>query len=275
MSRPDLHLSEQEVTPAGLESLPHDAPTVAVVVSLNFPGLTPQTLELMRRFTRTALQSLVDAGGRPVLVDSSAPQLPDRTVTAATDGVLVLGGGDIDSSLYGVEGPVPNEYGVDKRADLYTMELINQSLDRDAPLLAICRGSQLLNLTCGGTVIPDLDPWHLHRGGPGQPVFLDEAITLEPDSKLAAIFGTQKLTVRSGHHQAVGEIAPELRASAVADDGVVEATEHQHRTWTIGVQWHPEDDDGSASDRRKLFTAFVEQVRADRQRLSGSSLTTA
>lgn len=275
MSRPDLHLSEQEVTPEGLDSLPQDAPTVAVVVSLNFPGLTPQTLELMRRFTRTALQSLVDAGARPVLVDSSARELPDPSVTVAADGVLVLGGGDIDSSLYGVEGPVPNEYGVDKRADLYTMELINQSLDRDAPLLAICRGSQLLNLTCGGTIIPDLDPWHLHRGGPGQPVFLDEAITLEPDSKLATIFGTQRLTVRSGHHQAVGEIAPELRASAVADDGVVEATEHQHRTWTIGVQWHPEDDDGSASDRQKLFSAFVEQVRADRQRLSGSSLTTA
>lgn len=274
MSRPVLHLTAEEVAPVGPETLPHDAPTVAVVVSLNFPGLTPQTLELMRRFTRTALQSLVDAGARPVLVDSSAQELPDPTVTAAADGVLVLGGGDIDSSLYGVEGPVPNEYGVDRRADLYTMELINQSLDRDAPLLAICRGSQLLNLTCGGTVIPDLDPWHLHRGGPGQPVFLDEAVTLEPGSKLATIFGAQRLTVRSGHHQAVGEIAPELRASAVADDGVVEATEHQHRTWTIGVQWHPEDDDGSASDRRKLFSAFVQQVRAARQRLSGSSLTT-
>ncbi|MHA7179367.1 gamma-glutamyl-gamma-aminobutyrate hydrolase family protein [Arthrobacter sp. MDB2-24] len=272
MTRSSLYLSQDDVIPSGTQELPEDAPRVAVVVSLNFPGLTSQTLELMRRFTRTALQTLVDVGARPVLVDSSAPELPDPSVTGTADGVLVLGGGDIDSSLYGVEGPVPNEYGVDPRADVYTMQLIDQTLSRDAPMLAICRGSQLLNLTCGGTIIPDLDPWHLHRGGPGQPVFLDEDVTITPGSKLAGIFGSEQITVRSGHHQAVGKIAPSLTPSAVANDGIIEATEHQQATWVVGVQWHPEDDDGSAEDRRNLFTAFVEQVRSNKRGSFGASM---
>ncbi len=275
MNRQAVHLNAHEVTPVGLWSLRAGAPTVATVVSLNFPGLTPHTRDLMRRFTRTALQGLVNTGARPILVDSSARQLPDPAVTATADAVLVLGGGDVDPALYGVGGSVPNAYGVDRRADLYTMDLLGRSLDRDVPLLAIGRGSHLLNVACGGTLVPDLGTGHGHRGEPGDPMCPEQEVALEPGSRLAAVFGAHRLTVRSDHHQAVGVVAPELRVAAVADDGVVEATEHRDRTWAIGVQWHPEDSHGSAADRGKLFSAFVAQAGAARRRAPRSRVLAA
>jgi putative glutamine amidotransferase len=143
-------------------------------------------------------------------------------------------------------------------------------LERDQPLLAICRGSQLLNVACGGTLIPDLDPWHLHRGGPGQPMFLDEPIRLLSGSKVAAIMGCESITVRSGHHQAVGTVGPELTATAVAEDGVVEGTEHPGKTWVVGVQWHPEDSDGNEVDRTALFAEFVRFSRKEQGRKGGA-----
>lgn len=266
MNRQAVHLHAHEVAPVGLWSLRAGAPTVATVVSLNVPGLTPYTRDLTRRFTRTALQCLVNAGARPILVDSSARQLPDPEVTATADAVLVLGGGDVEPSLHGGGGPVPPEHGVDRRADLYTMDLLRQSLDRDVPLLAIGCGAHLFNLACGGTPVPDLGTGHGYRSGPGDPMCPEEEVALEPGSKLATLFGAPRLTVRSGHHRAVGAVAPELRVTAVAEDGVVEATEHRDRTWAIGVQWHPEDSHGSVADRGKLFSGFVDQARSGRSR---------
>lgn len=257
-------VTEADVAPAETGRLPADAPVVAVVVSLNFPDMTDEINELVIRFTRTALQALNAAGAQYVLVDSSASPLPSAALVTAADGVLFLGGGDVDPGLYGVTGPVKNMYGVDRAADEYCIDLIQRSVTADAPVLAICRGSQLLNFALGGTLIPDLDPWGLHRGGPGKPMFLDESVTLSSGSKLQNIFGKDRLTVRSGHHQAVGDVAQALRVAAVADDGIVEATEHCVASWVVGVQWHPEDTDGSASDRARLFGAFVDRVIAAR-----------
>lgn len=258
-------VTAEDVAPAGIENLPADAPTVAVVVSLNFPDMTDEINELVIRFTRTALQALTDAGARSVLVDSSAFPLPAASLVTGADGVLFLGGGDVDPGLYGVTGPVKNMYGVDRAADDYCIALIQRSVAEDATVLAICRGSQLLNFALGGTLIPDLEPWALHRGGPGKPMFLDEPVTLSAGTKLHGILGKDRLTVRSGHHQAVGEVAPTLRVAAVADDGIVEATEHREASWVVGVQWHPEDTDGSATDRARLFGAFVDQVKSARR----------
>lgn len=263
MNADPLRVDPAAVLPEDDGSLGPEAPRIAVVVSLTFPGMTEQTLELMERFTRVAFETLHAAGARAELVDSAAEELLPETELAGYDGVLFLGGGDVDGSLYGHTDPVPNSYGVDLCADEYCLELIRGVLERDQPLLAICRGSQLLNVACGGTLVPDLDPWHLHRGGPGEPMFLDEEVDLLPGSKVAAILGRDSVTVRSGHHQAVGTVAPELAVAAVARDGVVEGTEHPGRTWVVGVQWHPEDSDGDAGHRSLLFEEFVRQSRAN------------
>lgn len=88
---------------------------------------------------------------------------------------------------------------------------------------------------------------------------IDERVNVVPATRLAEILETSSLTVRSGHHQAVAEVAPELRLAAFADDGVVEGVEHPV-AWAVGVQWHPEDDDGHGDDRRALIAALLSQA---------------
>lgn len=248
------------VLPPTNDKLPPEAPTVAVVVSLNMPGMTDEVAELMTRFTRVAIQELNDCGARVVLVDSSAERLPDASVADECDGVLILGGGDVDSELYGVEGPVRREWGVDRAADDFSIDIIRSTIARDAPMLCVCRGSQLLNVSLGGDLIPDIDNFEPHRGGKGDPMFKDESINLVPGSKVHEILGRDRLTVRSGHHQAVRTVAPGLTVAALADDGIVEGTELPSARWVVGLQWHPEDDDGSPEDRRRIFSAFVNEV---------------
>jgi putative glutamine amidotransferase len=275
MNQQTVRLSAHEVTPVGLWSLRAGAPTVAVVVPLNVPGRTAQSRNLTRRFTRTALQTLVNAGARPTLIDSSAPERPDPALAEGADGVLVLGGGVADPSVHGAEAPVLEEHGVDRRADLYALDLLHRALGRDAPVLAVGRGAHLLHLACVGARVPGLGTAPRHRGEPGQPVRLDEEVSLEPGSRLAALFGTGRITVRSHEHRPFDLVGPELRAAAVADDGVVRAAEHRDRTWVVGVQWHPEDAHGSGPDRRKLFSAFADQARSSRRGASEAALAAA
>lgn len=263
---PSVESRDQRVDPAlfvshdGVE-FSSDAPDIGVVVSLWFPGMRGESHELMTRFTTVAFDAVRAAGGRPHLIDSSADEHIDPAELKRFDGMLFLGGGDVDASLYGYTGVVPNSYGMDRRADDYCLDLITESVENDMRVLAICRGSQLLNVALGGSLIPDIEAYEAHRGGPGKPTFLDEEVRLIPGSKVATLYQRDRLTVRSGHHQAVAEVAPPLRATALAHDGIVEGTEHPDKSWVVGVQWHPEDSDGSAEDRELLFAAFVEECR--------------
>lgn len=234
-----------------------DGPRVAVLVSLNFPDLTPPVADLVRRFTRCALETLVDLGASYELFDTSTA-LPDPTAVAAYDRLLVLGGGDVSATCYGGrDDDVPNSYGVDRRADDDSIAALRAAVEAERPVLAICRGAQLLNVAWGGSIIPDIADYALHRGGPDEPMFLDEKVSLVHGTRLQKIFGGDRLTVRSGHHQAVDRVADGFVVAAVADDGIVEALEHPDR-WVLAVQWHPEDDDGSKADREALFRAFLE-----------------
>ncbi len=234
-----------------------DGPRVAVLVSLNFPDLTAPVADLVRRFTRCALETLVELGASYELFDTSTA-LPRPAAVAAYDRVLVLGGGDVSATCYGgCDDDVPNSYGVDRRADDDSIAAVRAAVEAARPVLAICRGAQLVNVAWGGSIIPDIADYALHRGGPDAPMFLDEKVSLVPGTRLRRVFGDSRLTVRSGHHQAVDRVADGLRVAAVADDGIVEAIEHPDH-WLVGVQWHPEDDDGSQADRELLFRAFLQ-----------------
>jgi putative glutamine amidotransferase len=241
-----------------------ESPLIALVASPTIDNASPEVNAIVRRFVDTALEALDAAGARVVLLDPNLAEQPDPALADAADGVLFLGGGDVDPLLYGHTDPVPNEYGVSRRADDYSIGIIEATIARDAPLLCICRGSQLLNVALGGDLVPDIEDHRLHRGGRGEPMFLDETVTIEPDSKIFAFHNRERLTVRSGHHQAVGRVAPALRVIARADDGIVEGTEHTNASWVVGVQWHPDDDDGDANDRREFFEGFVDVVRRTR-----------
>ncbi len=253
-------LTRDDVMPPGAASAEADV-EIVVVAQLNLPGQSLETHQLLRRFTAVTLRTLQDLGARIHLIDAASEE-PDFDVLAAADGVLMLGGGDIDPRFYGRSGPMANEYGRDPVSDTRQLAITRWAIDNDATLLAVCRGSQILNVACGGTIISDIQPSALHHGQKGEPSFLNETLTLQPGTKVREIFGRERLTVRSGHHQAVETVGEGLRVAAIADDGVVEGTERIDNTWIVGVQWHPEDDDGSETDRLAFFRAFLDAARS-------------
>ncbi|HUH53643.1 MAG TPA: gamma-glutamyl-gamma-aminobutyrate hydrolase family protein [Microbacteriaceae bacterium] len=242
-----------------------NGPIVPVVGSMTFPGMDETARDMTRDFAAVAFDAVRAAGGRPRLVDSAATNLPENEAVLAEAGaILFLGGGDVDGSCYGYEGPAPdNEYGVDKKADVFCIDLINAAVDKDMPLLALCRGSQLLNVAHGGTLIPDIANWELHRGKAGSAeLFIDEEVMLEADSKIASILGETIVTVRNGHHQAVDSVGENLKVAARAHDGIVEATEHRSAAWVLGLQWHPEEPNANPEHQKKIFGELVDQAKS-------------
>ena len=241
-------------------------PIIPVVVSLTFPGMDRGGHDLALDLAKTAFCEVRAAGGRPRLVDSAAADRGEIAAIAdGADALLFLGGGDVDVRCYGYAGPDPRGYyGVDRKADDFCLALIREAVGRDLPLLALCRGSQLLNVAHGGTLIPDIEDWSIHRGAGGDELMIDEPVSLVAESRIAGILGRTEAVVRNGHHQAVDRVGDDLRPVAFAADGVVEATEHRTASWVIGLQWHPEEAGADRVDRRLVFSALVERA-ADRR----------
>jgi putative glutamine amidotransferase len=192
------------------------------------------------------------AGGRPLLVPPSEDGV-DETL-AAVDGLIFSGGSDLDPELYGQE-PHAETVGVVAARDRAELVLLTAALARDLPVLAICRGSQVLNVALGGDLVqhlPDVVGDERHKHTPGE--FADHDVTLEEGTRIGALLG-DRAPVKSHHHQGIGRLGNGLRASAHAEDGVVEAIEDPARRFTLGVLWHPE-----AGEDLKLFEALVEEA---------------
>jgi putative glutamine amidotransferase len=157
---------------------------------------------------------------------------------------LVLGGGaDIDPDSQGVEAH-PETIGTNPDRDRFEIALALGALDRGMPLLGVCRGMQVLNVACGGTLdqhIPDRLGHEIHRPVPG--AWAEHEVRIEPGSLAAEAAGTERLTVKSHHHQGIDRIADKLTATAWAtDDETVEAIESGDGGFALGVLWHPEED---------------------------------
>ncbi|GAY15051.1 gamma-glutamyl-gamma-aminobutyrate hydrolase family protein [Mycobacterium sp. shizuoka-1] len=242
---------------------------VCVLASLNFPDISAADVVLIRRFTRLALTTLVALGATYELWDTSTA-LDNPSGAAEFDGLLLLGGGDVDGSCYGATAANPAAYGVDVRADQDAFGAIHAAEAAQRPVFGICRGSQLLNVARGGTLIPDIVDYALHHGAPGEPEFVDEPIDVVAGTRLSSILRADRVIGRSGHHQAVDRVGAGLVVAACALDGIVEAVEDPERFY-LGVQWHPEDEDGPEADRLALFSAFVSA--AEDARRAGSAET--
>jgi putative glutamine amidotransferase len=170
-------------------------------------------------------------------------------------GLVLTGGTDLDPALYG-QARLPETDQPDGERDERETRLLRDALARDIPVLAICRGMQLLNVFCGGTLAQHIED---HRS-PG--VSNAHSVWIAPESLLASVMGPGAYEVNSRHHQAVALLAPGLSATARAADGTVEALELPDRRFILAVQWHPEDRvDGSD---RKLFEAFADALRRTR-----------
>lgn len=161
------------------------------------------------------------------------------------DGVLLCGGHDIDPAHYG-EAPDPQLGELDPPRDIFELDVVWDALERDLPVLAICRGMQLLNVACGGTLRQHIEG---HKG-------VTHPITVAGGSQLATITGQSSYLVNSRHHQAIAELGERLLVSARAEN-IVEAIEMPGKRFVVGVQWHPEDRVQTDVPDRALFQAFA------------------
>jgi gamma-glutamyl-gamma-aminobutyrate hydrolase PuuD len=194
------------------------------------------------------------AGARPVLVPPSEEGVEETL--DALDGLVFSGGSDLDPELYGQEAHEQTT-GVAPGRDRAELALLSAALERDMPVLAICRGSQVLNIALGGDLVqhlPDVVGDEKHKHTPG--VFSDHDVDLKPGSRVERILG-DRAPVKSHHHQGFGQLGSGLEASAWADDGTLEAIEDPGRRFALGVLWHPE-----AGEDFALFQALVEEARA-------------
>jgi gamma-glutamyl-gamma-aminobutyrate hydrolase PuuD len=193
------------------------------------------------------------AGGRAFVVPPAEEGLEETL--AALDGLVFSGGGDIDPDAYGAAAHHATG-GVNRKRDEAELALLRAALERDMPVLAVCRGSQVLNVGLGGDLVqhlPEVVGDDRHRHTPGE--FADHDVRVEPASRVGGILG-ERAPVKSHHHQAFGRLGGGLREAAWADDGTVEAIEDPARRFAVGVLWHPEEGDDLA-----LFEALVEEAR--------------
>jgi putative glutamine amidotransferase len=201
------------------------------------------------------VRAVAQAGGSPLLVPPGADL--ERTVELV-DGLVFTGGSDVDPELYGAAAHAETN-GIVRERDEFELSLMRLALDRDVPMLAICRGSQVLNVACGGDLeqhVPDRIGSELHREVVG--VFSNHPVDVDAGTRLGSVIGGRH-DVKSHHHQGFGALGEGLRVAAHADDGTVEAVEAPGQRFALGVLWHPE-----AGDDLALFEAFVAEAAAYR-----------
>ncbi len=211
------------------------------------------------------VRAVLAAGGVPVLL---LPELtPEETLDlfCDCDALLLTGGEDVDPACYGAECH-PKLGTVDRRRDANELALVADARARDLPILAICRGIQLLNVACGGSLIQDIPserPSHINHDPATPRDTAAHAIAIEPGSRLSQIMEASELQANSFHHQAVDRVGEGLVVSATSPDGLVEAVESSDQAeWIVAVQWHPEE--LSMSDEavdRRLFSALISAAR--------------
>jgi len=203
------------------------------------------------------VRSLADAGASPVILPVQEER--DATLDALVrrlDGLVLTGGPDVDPALYGAE-PHSRTQPPRQRRDERELALIGAVERCGLPLLAICRGMQLLNVAHGGTLVqhlPDVVGHEGHNPTPG--TFSAHAVRVDPQSLLAGALGWDIRDVPTHHHQGIDRLAGGLSAVAWAEDGTVEAIEEPSKAFVIGVQWHPE-----AADDASIFESLVAVAR--------------
>lgn len=203
------------------------------------------------------LHSVVAAGGTPMLLP---PVMTDTTVLEVLDALVVIGGSDVDPAAYG-QDPHPATVSQPAR-DEHDSALTRAALERGTPLLAICRGAQVLNVTLGGSLhqhVPDLLPESCTRPAPG--VFGSVEVHTVAGSRIAAVVG-ERARVACYHHQAIDRLGDGLVVTARSVDGLIQALEPESGSWAVGVQFHPEEDNRDIRLFEALLTASRDHARA-------------
>ncbi|KYG89103.1 glutamine amidotransferase [[Bacillus] sp. KCTC 13219] len=225
-------------------------------------ALTMHTGDKKLEINETYIQSVELAGGIPLCIPHLAAQ-DVETVLNKVDGLLLIGGHDVNPYLYAQE---PHEkLGMfHTKRDNSDLAILQSALTRKMPILAICRGHQVLNVAFGGTLIQDIPSQWEQPIAHVQTSIRDEAthtVKIQGE-QLRGIFGAEQIRTNSFHHQAIDQLGEGLVAAGTALDGVNEAVEHSEHPFCIGVQWHPEAMAPSGDAHSiKLFKAFIEACK--------------
>ncbi|MEU3460649.1 gamma-glutamyl-gamma-aminobutyrate hydrolase family protein [Streptomyces sp. NPDC006733] len=229
------------------------------------PARFSATTSALRYAAEVTARALVEAvwraGGEPLMMHPHAPGgTADPAEVAARlarcDGLLLPGGGDVAPHRYGAAGPHRGVYDVDDEQDGFDLAAARRALDAGLPLLAVCRGLQVVNVLLGGTLEQDMggpDREHRHRVHP---------VRVECGSPLAGLLGAREVNVSCYHHQRVDGLGTGLAVAARAADGTVEALDLPGAAaWFTAVQWHPEDTAHQDRGNQGLFDALVRAAR--------------
>jgi putative glutamine amidotransferase len=212
------------------------------------------------------LASLERVGLVPVLVTPGHTDTAIGQLVDLCSGLVLTGGDDIDPANYGEE-PTPQLGPVNPQRDAAERRALQAAVERDIPVLGICRGHQFINVFFGGTLCQDIatetgnpslhqqtKPWGSHH----------HEVIVSAGSRLEQAVSRERLSINSFHHQAIHRLAPNLEVTARTEDGLIEAVESREHRWVVGVQWHPERHEAEAEESDpnvRLFTAFAEAVR--------------
>ena len=220
------------------------------------------TSEARQTLNRAYIRAVEAAGGVPLILPvTTHPETIARCLDAL-DGLLLSGGVDVAPSCYG-ENPHPELGETDADRDAAEIALIRAALERDKPILAICRGLQILNVALGGSLWQDLPtetPSEIFHAQTERHIARPEtvhSIRIEAGSRLSQIIGAETMQVNSLHHQALKDVADGLKVTARAADGVIEAAEMPDKRFVVAIQCHPEELAAWQPESQRLFAAFV------------------
>lgn len=236
-------------------------PVIGITCSLTASPIGDSIYTLERNIiARDYARAIEYAGGTPFLVPHVGDMECIDQYLGVLDGLILSGGGDIDPLLFGQE-PHQNIGSVDRVRDEMELQLTQKALAQDLPILAICRGLQMLNVAAGGTIYQDIaaempQPTLCHsQNGAGW--YASHTIDILSDSRLLQIFDSPTVRVNSFHHQAVRDVGEGFMITAKAKDNVIEAIEGPTHRFTIGVQYHPEMMWEHHPEVLNLFTTFL------------------
>jgi putative glutamine amidotransferase len=193
------------------------------------------------------------AGGIAVVLPPTLDVEVVHDAVRRIDGVVFLGGGDVCPRTYD-EQESARLYGVDESLDQFELLVLREAIALDIPVLAICRGHQMLNVALGGTLIQHLDTTDDHRD-------TMHKVELVNGSHVAHAMGTTQPMVHSFHHQAIKQLGVDLQVVGTHEDGTIEAVQHKTATWIVGVQWHPEDTAHLDHQQQQLFNELVRRAQ--------------
>lgn len=206
------------------------------------------------------IRAVEELGGIPLILPLVTEPSARRRLLDRVDGLLLTGSGpDLPPSLYGERQRYKFPLVSERRAN-FELEMVLQARKRDLPLLGICGGMQTINVACGGSLYQDLPaqvPDALDHRQKSKAIYVAHSVTVTPKSLLDQVIAKKTLMVNSSHHQSVKTVAPSLRASAVAPDGIIEAIESPRHRFLLAIQWHPEFLFERHAAHRRLFEALL------------------